>query len=139
MIREVRAVMKAMKLAPIDLPRYPVARFNRHQPRCPVRSRAPCMARPDRRRAAAANRPRSCSTCARGKPQTEVDVLNGAVAAAGRANGVPTPVNAVYARVLDDIAHMPQLWAKYRERPEALEAEVEAEVRRVKALPRQGA
>jgi hypothetical protein len=71
-----------------------------------------------------------------GKTHSEVDVLNGAVAAAGSANGVSTPVNSVYTRVLDDIAHMPQLWAKYRERPEALLAEVEAEMRRVKALKR---
>ena len=61
-------------------------------------------------------------------------MLNGAVAAAGRELRVPTPVNAVYARVLNDIAHTPPLWAKYRERPDALEAEVEAEVKRVKAL-----
>jgi hypothetical protein len=47
---------------------------------------------------------------------------------------VHTPVNSVYARVLDDIAHMPQLWAKYRERPDTLAAEVDAEVKRVKAL-----
>ena len=63
-------------------------------------------------------------------------MLNGAVARYGIEHGVPTPVNAVYARVLDDIAHMPQLWAKYRERPEALEAEVVAEMKRVKALRR---
>ena len=63
-------------------------------------------------------------------------MLNGAVAAAGQNHGVQTPVNAVYSRVLEDIAHMPQLWAKYRERPEALEAEVEAEMLRVKALTR---
>jgi hypothetical protein len=71
-----------------------------------------------------------------GQTHSEVDVLNGAVAASGHTNGVPTPVNSVYTRVLDDIAHMPQLWAKYRERPEALVAEVEAEMRRVKALTR---
>jgi len=45
-------------------------------------------------------------------------------------------VNAVYARVLNDIAHMPQLWAKYRERPEALQAEVEAEKGRLRASRR---
>ncbi len=72
----------------------------------------------------------------RARPQTEVDVLNGAVAAAGHDRGVPTPVNAVYTRVLNDIAHTPPLWAKYREHPERLEAEVIAEVKRVKALAR---
>ena len=57
-------------------------------------------------------------------------MLNGAVAAAARAAGVSAPVNTVLARVVSDIANMPQLWAKYRERPDALEAEVEAEVAR---------
>ena len=63
-------------------------------------------------------------------------MLNGAVAAAGHKYGVPTPVNAVYCRVLEDIAHTPPLWAKYRERPETLDAEVEAEIKRVKAVTR---
>jgi hypothetical protein len=64
------------------------------------------------------------------KGRTEVGVLNGAVAEAGRTLGVSTPVNAVLARVLSDIAGMPQLWAKYRERPAALLSEIEAEERR---------
>jgi hypothetical protein len=64
------------------------------------------------------------------KNRTEIDVLNGAVARAARELGVRAPVNTVLARIVSDIAHMPQLWAKYRERPEALTAEVDAEVKR---------
>jgi hypothetical protein len=45
-------------------------------------------------------------------------------------------VNAVFSRVVSDIAHMPALWAKYRERPDVLEAEVQAEVERVGRLRR---
>ncbi len=132
MIREVRAVMKALDIVPIDLPRYPVnALFGVTTLPSPV-ARTMLAGRIVRGRG---TKPPSLLIDLRaGKPHTEVDVLNGAVAAAGRANGVATPVNAVYARVLDDIAHMPQLWPKYRERPEALLAEVEAEVRRVRAL-----
>jgi 2-dehydropantoate 2-reductase len=132
MIREVRAVMAAMKVTPIDLPRYPV--------RALMASAAlpSPVARTVMARSIASGRgtkpPSLLLDLRAGKPQTEVDMLNGAVAAAGHAHGVPTPVNSVYTRVLDDIAHMPQLWAKYRERPEALVAEVEAEMRRVKAL-----
>jgi 2-dehydropantoate 2-reductase len=134
MIREVRAVMQAMKLSPIDLPRYPV--------RALMASAAlpSPVARTVMARSIAGGRgtkpPSLLLDLRAGKPQTEVDVLNGAVASAGHAHGVPTPVNSVYTRVLDDIAHMPQLWAKYRERPDALVAEVEAEMRRVKALAR---
>jgi 2-dehydropantoate 2-reductase len=135
MIREVRAVMQAMKIAPIDLPRYPV--------RALMASAAlpSPVARTVMARSIAGGRgtkpPSLLLDLRAGKPQTEVDVLNGAVAAGGHAHGVPTPVNSVYTRVLDDIAHMPQLWAKYRERPDALVAEVEAEMRRVKALARE--
>jgi hypothetical protein len=57
-------------------------------------------------------------------------VLNGAVARAAHDAGVKAPVNTVFARIVSDIASMPQLWAKYRERPDALTAEVRAEVAR---------
>ena len=132
MLREVRAVMQAMGLAPIDLPRYPVRTL------LGVATLPSPVARgmlAGRIAGARGTKPPSLLLdLRRGKPQTEVDVLNGAVATAGLEHQVPTPVNAVYTRVLDAIAHMPQLWAKYRERPEALEAEVEAEVRRTRAL-----
>lgn len=134
MLREVRAVMQAMGLAPIDLPRYPVRAL------LGVATLPSPVARgmlAGRIAGARGTKPPSLLLdLRRGKPQTEVDVLNGAVAVAGLEHHVPTPVNAVYARVLDAIAHMPQLWAKYRERPEALEAEVEAEVRRTRAVAR---
>jgi len=134
MIREVRAVMQAMKIAPIDLPRYPVrALFN-------VASLPSPVARGLLARSIAAARgtkvPSLLIDLRNGRPQTEVDVLNGAVASAGHEHGVATPVNAIFCRVLDDIAHTPPLWAKYRERPETLEAEVLAEMKRVKALAR---
>ena len=134
MIREVHAVMSAMKIKPVDLPRYPVrALFASATLPSPVAKRV--MA--GRIAGGRGTKPPSLLLDLRaGKPDTEVDMLNGAVASAGHESGVATPVNSVYTRVLDDIAHMPQLWAKYRERPEALFAEVEAEMRRVKALKR---
>jgi 2-dehydropantoate 2-reductase len=134
MLREVRAVMRAMNLAPIDLPRYPVrALFGVATLPSPV-ARAMLTSRIAGGRG---TKPPSLLLDLRsGRPETEVGVLNGAVAAAGLEYRVATPVNAVFARVLDAISHMPQLWAKYRERPEALEAEVEAEVRRTHALAR---
>jgi 2-dehydropantoate 2-reductase len=134
MIREVKAVMDAMNIRPIDLPRYPV-RALMASAALPSPVARGVMA--GRIASGRGTKPPSLLLDLRnGKQQTEVDVLNGAVAAAGLACNVPTPVNSVYTRVLDDIAHMPQLWAKYRERPDALVAEVEAEMRRVKALKR---
>ncbi len=132
MIREVHAVMRALHLAPVDLPRYPVrALFGVAALPSPI-ARTMISARVAGARGTKA--PSLLTDLRRGEPQTEVHVLNGAVASAGYGCNVPTPVNAVYARVLSDIANMPQLWPKYRERPEALLAEVEAEMRRVKAL-----
>jgi 2-dehydropantoate 2-reductase len=133
-IREVRAVMQAMNVTPIDLPRYPVRAL---QGIATLPSPIARRLLAGRVAGARGTKPPSLLLDLRaGKAQTEVEYLNGAVACAGRDHGVAVPVNAVYARVLDDIAHMPQLWAKYRERPDTLAAEVEAEVQRVRALAR---
>ncbi|HEV3195345.1 MAG TPA: ketopantoate reductase C-terminal domain-containing protein [Candidatus Cybelea sp.] len=134
MIREVRAVMHALGIEPIDLPRYPVrALFG-------VASLPSPLSRTLMAHTIAGARgtkpPSLLLDLRRARPQTEVDVLNGAVAAAGLEHHVATPVNSVYARVLNDIAHTPPLWAKYREHPDRLEAEVEAEVKRAKVLAR---
>jgi hypothetical protein len=126
--------MHAMNITPIDLPRYPVRAL---QGIATLPSPIARRLLAGRVAGARGTKPPSLLLDLRaGKAQTEVDFLNGAVACAGRDNGVPTPVNSVYARVLEDIAHMPQLWAKYRERPDTLAAEVEAEAKRVKALAR---
>jgi 2-dehydropantoate 2-reductase len=134
MIREVRAVMQALGIEPIDLPRYPVrALFAVANLPSPV---ARGLLAHSIAGARGTKPPSLLLDLRRAKPQTEVDVLNGAVAAAGRDLRIPTPVNAVYARVLNDIAHTPPLWAKYREHPDRLEAEVEAEMKRAKVLAR---
>lgn len=127
-IREVRAVMKSLGISPIDLPGYPVRALQA------VANLPAPVARfvlANRIAGARGRKPPSLLLDLRGaKNRTEVDVLNGAVANAARTAGVSAPVNTVFARVVSDIANMPQLWAKYRERPEALEAEVQAEVAR---------
>jgi 2-dehydropantoate 2-reductase len=134
MIREVRAVMRAMRIEPIDLPRYPVrALFAVAALPSPVSRTLLAQSIAGAR----GTKPPSLLLDLRhARAQTEADVLNGAVASAGLEHRVPTPVNAVYARVLNDIAHTPPLWAKYREHPDRLEAEVEAEVKRAKVLAR---
>ena len=131
-IREIRNVMLKMGLTPIDLPRYPVRRL---QATATLPSPIARALLGNRIAGARGRKPPSLLQDLRAnKAATEVDVLNGAVAAAGDRLGVPTPVNRVFTRVLDDIAHMPQLWAKYRERPDVLEAEVRAEMKRTRAL-----
>ncbi len=121
-IREVRATMKAMGIAPIDLPRYPVRALQRVAT-LPSPVSRPLLA--SRIAGARGEKPPSLLLDLRSaKHRTEVEHLNGAVARAAREAGVPAPVNTAYARIVSDIAHMPQLWAKYRERPAALLAEV---------------
>ena len=133
-IREVRAVMQAMHISPVDLPRYPVRAM---QGIATLPSPVSRKLLASRVAGARGTKPPSLLLDLRaGRAQTEVDFLNGAVACAGRDHNVRTPVNAVYARVLEDIAHMPQLWAKYREHPDTLAGEVAAEVKRVRALAR---
>jgi 2-dehydropantoate 2-reductase len=130
-IRETRAVMAALGVGTVDLPRYPV-RVLQGVVKLPMPVAKLVLAA---RVAGARGRkpPSLLLDLQAAKGRTEGDVLNGAVAAEGRRLGVPTPVNGAYARVLSDIAHMPQLWAKYRERPAALVAEVEAEEARLAA------
>ncbi|MBV8748980.1 MAG: ketopantoate reductase family protein [Candidatus Eremiobacteraeota bacterium] len=121
-IREVRATMKALGIRPIDLPRYPVRAL---QTVASLPSAVGRTVLASRIASGRGTKPPSLLLDLRGaKHRTEVDVLNGAVARAAREAGIPAPVNAAYARIVDDIAHMPQLWAKYRERPAALVAEV---------------
>ncbi len=127
-IRETRAVMAAMGLRSVDLPRYPVRALG-GVVRLPMPLAKALLS--GRIAGARGRKPPSLLLDLRvEKGRTEVGFLNGAVASAGRNLGVPTPVNAAFARVLADISHMPQLWAKYRERPDALAAEVAIEERR---------
>ena len=123
-IREVRATMKALGITPIDLPRYPVRALLGVASLPTPLARAMLSARIA---GARGEKPPSLLVDLRSaKHRTEVEVLNGAVARAAREAGVPAPVNAAYARILSDVAHMPQLWAKYRERPATLVAEVKS-------------
>lgn len=136
MIREVHTVMTALGIPAIDLPHYPVRAL------FAIAALPSPISRTVLARAIAGARgtkpPSLLIDLRRAKPRTEVDVLNGAVAAAGNERRVLVPVNAVYARVLSDISHTPPLWAKYREHPDRLEAEVEAEVKRARVLARAG-
>jgi 2-dehydropantoate 2-reductase len=127
-VRETRAVMQALGIRAVDLPRYPV-RALQSVATLPIPAARLILSN---RVAGARGRkaPSLLLDLRASKGVTEVDVLNGAVASYGRDRGVPAPVNAVFSRVLSDIAHMPQLWAKYREQPDALEEEVRAEMKR---------
>jgi 2-dehydropantoate 2-reductase len=122
-LAEVRAVMRAMGLQAMDLPRYPVrALFAVASLPAPI-ARALLSGRIA---GARGKKPPSLLLDVRaGRGKTEVRALNGAVAAAGRAHGVETPVNAMLSRVLEEIAREPACWEIYRGKPGALLAEPE--------------
>lgn len=127
-MREVKAVMRALRVGAIDLPRYPVRALQRV---CALPTAAARTLLAPRIAGARGEKPPSLLLDLRaGKHHTEVDALNGAVVRAGLEAGVPTPINAVLARLVSDIAHLPQSWPKYRERPEVLVAEIRAEANR---------
>lgn len=121
-IREAQAVMAAARLTPIDLPRYPVrALFALARLPAPVAR----MVLARRIAGARGQKPPSLLLDLRsGKGRTEIDALNGAIAAAGAALGIATPVNSTYARVLSAITRDPELRDTYRERPNTLLAAV---------------
>ena len=126
--RECRAVMEGLKLKAVDLPRYPVRVL---QGIATLPNPVARMLLGSRIAGARGRKPPSLLLDLRAaKNLTEVNVLNGAVYSFGQGLGIPTPVNGTLSRVLADIAHMPALWAKYRERPEVLEAEVQSEIAR---------
>jgi 2-dehydropantoate 2-reductase len=62
----------------------------------------------------------------KGKPSSEVTVLNGAVVDVGRQLGIPTPVNAVLTETLTDIVRGKLEWDTFRGDPDRLVALVEA-------------
>jgi 2-dehydropantoate 2-reductase len=124
-LAETQAVMHAMGVVVMNLPGYPVRALYG------IASFPPLFARMllgSRIAGARGSKPPSLLLDVRaGKAKTEVHVLNGGVAVAGREHGVPTPVNAALARVLDEIVREPQRREKYRERPDVLCAHVALE------------
>ncbi len=117
-VREALAVMRALGLAPIVLPGADVRLLA-------LGFRVPALiAQPVLRRvvdgARGGKAPSLLLHLRAGGGPSESPWLNGGVARAGRQAGVPTPVNAALAALLDAAAADPAAWARTRGRPEAL-------------------
>jgi 2-dehydropantoate 2-reductase len=118
---EARRVMRRLHLRPVDLPGYPVRRlaFAMGLP-------APLARRLVAGRAAGGrgSKPPSLALdLARGKGQSEVRFLNGAVARVASEQGMRAPVNASLASTLEALAQGAADHATYRHSPKALLAE----------------
>jgi 2-dehydropantoate 2-reductase len=116
---EALAVMDRLGIAPVSLPRYPVrllAAAMRHMPAA--------ILNPVLRRKIAGGRggkpPSLQIGLAQGNPRSEGEFLYGAVARAGAAARVDTPVNRVLWETLQAIASGTTAWDTYRGKPERL-------------------
>ena len=57
---------------------------------------------------------------ASGRTTSEISVLNGAIAAAGRQANIPTPVNQTFTDILSQLISRQLDWAEYQHQPEKL-------------------
>lgn len=116
-LREALRVMRASRVTPVALPGAPV----------PLLALATALPAPVARLAlrrvvgsARGGKDPSLRGAVRLGGRTEVGWLNGAVAAAGARHGVPTPVNAALARLVDEAATNPERRAWFAGRPDRL-------------------
>lgn len=123
---EALAVMQALGIEVVSLPGYPLpwaVQLFRWLP--------PSILQPVVRRAIAGGRsgkmPSLQIDLARGRADSEITVLNGAVVVAGRQVAVETPVNAALTTILTDIVRGIADWAAFQGRPDRLLAVVETE------------
>lgn len=117
--REALNVMAALGLRPVNLVGYPVRLFAYAMQHFPQPVLQPAL-----RYIVAEGRggkpPSLHLDLIRGKAESEVDFLNGAVVQAGAKVGIPAPVNQLIHNTLSDIVQRKSLWQTFRRRPEAL-------------------
>lgn len=126
--REARAVMRAAGIGLTDLPAYPVRALA-----LAMAFPAPLARRLVARRVGrgrGAKMPSLWLDLSAGKGRSEIDWLNGAVVAAGKRYGVPTPVNAALTRLVSAAVADPAAWTPFRGRPDRFLAELACSVNR---------
>lgn len=126
-LQEAVAVMQAMHLRGVKLPGYPSdwlawAMGQRWLPKPLLR---PIM-RPFMVSGRGNKMPSLQIDLAAGRTTSEIEALNGAVVQAGRAHGLPTPVNQTLTEILHGLVHGTLDWAEYQHQPEKLLRAVEA-------------
>lgn len=121
-VREALAVMQAMGVKPVNLPRYPAALLA-----FGIRWLPAVVLDPILRQRVAGGRggkdPSLLRDLRAGRSRSEGEFLYGAVAAAAAAHGLAAPVNAGLWRILGGIARGELAWDDYRDQPERLVAE----------------
>ncbi len=118
-LREARSVVRRMRLKLIPLPGYPVPLLTWLLCALPSPSThllLSWLSEPGR----AGKRPSLLLDLQRGRPQSEVEYLNGAVYRAGHQLGVPTPINQVVYETLTGLARNQLDWLAYEGQAERL-------------------
>lgn len=120
-LREGVAVMKAQGIKAVKLPGYPVqwlARLVSARWLPPALARA--MLRPAMQSGRGAKMPSLHIDLAGGRSTSEIEALNGAIVAAGRQHGLPTPVNRALTQIYQGLITGELNRADYRHQPEKL-------------------
>lgn len=123
MLRETLAVMKALNIKVIDLPGSPATKLAfgvRRAPNLllkPILTNIVAKGRGDKM-------PSFQIDLMAGKGKTEVIYHNGAIAKAGLAHAIPTPVNTALTNILVGLAREKLDWRDYDGKPAKLLAEV---------------
>ena len=120
---EALRTMRALRLAPVDLPRYPVRLLAVAMERLPLPLLRPLLGRV-LGGGRGGKAPSLLLDLQRGRQESEAEVLYGAIARAATGAGIPTPANATVHDVLIEIARGTSDWAEWAGRPERLLAAV---------------
>jgi len=135
--QEALTVMRALGMRPVALPGYPLpwlVRFARWLPRELLQR----ILRHTVAKGRGGKMPSLHIDLERGRPQSEVTVLNGAVARVGQELGLPVPVNAALTQVLLGIASGEFDREAFRHRPEHLLAAIAGQSLTVSRQPANG-
>lgn len=125
-LREGVAVMDALGIPAVKLPGYPVdwlARLLRAGWLPPALTRA--LLRPAMQSGRGSKMPSLHIDLTGGRPDSEIEALNGAIVRAGRETGVPTPVNHTLTEILSDLFAGRADRATFQQQPRKLLAAVE--------------
>ena len=122
-LREAIAVMDAMHLPVVALPRSPTRELNFALRYLPPRLYQPIIQRAVGR-GRGDKKPSFHQDLSVGKSRTEVAFLNGAVAGRAEGLGLRAPVNRALTEILEGIVAGKIEWAEYRGKPERLSVEV---------------
>ena len=117
-LREALKVARRLGIPLVDAPGYPVRRFAHACQLYPWLARRVLAPRIAKGRGSKA--PSFLVDMRAGRGRTEVSYINGAIAREARLHGIEAPCNENLARLMEEVSAKPELWERYRGKPERL-------------------